>query len=144
MSGDLELHGILSHQIDCVWHHVLPMLEKSLGYADGKYSAEKILGFLLSKQMQLWIAIRAGSPEIRAFAITEIIHYPEKKVMLIMFASGKKSCEWIHFIEELKGFAQHHDCRSIEIYGRKGWERKLRPFGYVKIHYVYRLELGAE
>ena len=141
MKKMLEMEGILSHEIDSVWEKVSPMLNKALRYSFGKYTTESIREFLKGEQMQLWVGI--DYYEIRAFTITQIVNYPGKKILIIMFAGGSDLSGWLSYIEILKRFAKKKGCDGIEIYGRNGWVKKLKPFGYVHIHNVYRQELSG-
>lgn len=124
-----------------LWQDVLPMLIKALEYADGKYTLRSIFDALITKNMQLWIAVTQKN-EIKAFAITEIVNYPGKRVLLILFAGGEEVDTWLDKIEYLQNFAHFNDCQAVEIYGREGWAKKLLPHNYVKIHSVYRYEIG--
>lgn len=135
-----SVHGIYSYRIDEVWPEIEPMLEEAIKYSDGKFTAKCVKDALTTKEMQLWVAVNKKE-KIQAFAVTQIVNYPAKRVMIIMFASGSCLEKWLHFIHILKNYAEYQDCRSIEIYGRKGWEKKLAPYGYQTIHSVYRLEL---
>ena len=135
-----KIFAVKSYEIDKVWGKIKPLIYETLRYADGKYTVEKIKGCLNRKEMQLWLA-GLNEKDIDAYAITQVVNYPSKCVLLILFAAGKASDNWLHFIEDLKKYAQLQGCSAIEIYGRKGWEKKLKPFGYECIHQVYRLEL---
>lgn len=136
-----SVHGVFSYNIDSVWHVIEPMLDKALKHADGKYTARSVKDALITKSMQMWVAV-TEKEIIKAFAITQIINYPDKKVLSIMFAGGVDMKNWLHFIHILQNFGKFHDCLAIEIYGRAGWEKVLAPYGYEKIHSVYRLDIG--
>lgn len=133
-----SVHGIYSYNIDDVWPVIKPMLERSLDYADGKFSAKSVRDALITKAMQLWVAVTKDEI-IKAFAITQIVNYPNKCVLIIMFAGGESMQSWLRYINILQNFAAFHECEAVEIYGRNGWEKALAPYGYVKIHSVYRL-----
>lgn len=135
-----EFFGIVSHDIDMAWPDVEPLLQRAIKYSDDKFDTQSIYEALIARDMQLWVATTA-THEIKAFAITEIVDYPTKTVMLIMFAAGFQMEKWLHYIHVLKRYAYHHKCDSIEIYGRKGWAKKLAKYGYEQIHAVYRLDL---
>src|SRR5678816_599502 len=115
MKQSIRMQGIYSHDVESVWDQVCPMLELAMDYADGKYSCEKVFTFLTNKQMQLWVGYN-DEGKIQGFAITEIVLYPDKKVLIIMFASGTDVDEWIGYLEDLQRFADDCDCKSVEIY----------------------------
>ncbi len=138
---EISLHGVFSYLVPDLWHDIAPMLVESLKYADGKFSLRSVFDALITKNMQLWIGVTKKN-EIKAFAITEIVNYPAKKVLIIQFAGGHDMDTWLHNIDGLQNFAKFHDCEAVEIYGREGWAKKLLPYNYAKIHSVYRLEIG--
>jgi hypothetical protein len=133
------LQGVLSSKIDLVWHEIKSMLLEALQYADGKYTVDDIYQKLTSAQMQLWVVYH--NHKLCAFCITQIFIYPTEKRLGILFASGRDVYEWIHLNEIIKDFATTKGCSAVEIYGRPGWEKILRPFGYEKIHTVLKVEL---
>lgn len=137
----LSVHGIFSYNIDDVWQQVAPFLNEAISYSDGKFTLRKLHDLLVAKHMQLWVAVTKKNI-IKACAVTEIVDYPAKRVLFIVFAAGIEMHEWIKNIEVLQNFAAYHDCEAVEIYGRPGWEKVLKDYGYIKTHSVYRLQLG--
>lgn len=137
----LSVYGIFSYNIDDVWHKVENYLKDAIKYSDGKFTIRKLHDLLIAKHMQLWVAADKKN-NIKACAVTEIVDYPAKRVLLIVFAAGIGLEEWIHHIEVLQNFAAYHDCEAVEIYGRAGWEKVLKKYGYSKTHSVFRLQLG--
>ena len=140
MDDLMDCFGIVAGDIDIAWPYVEPLLQRAMRYSDRKFDTQSIYEALIARDMQLWVATTA-SQEIKACAITHIVDYPQKTVMIIMFAAGFQMDKWLHFIHILKRYAQHNDCDSIEIYGRNGWAKKLAKYGYEQIHAVYRLDL---
>lgn len=139
----MHFSGVNKLILDKVWFEIESMLIETLKFADGKYSAQSVYDALLSEHMQLWVAAPDDKPP-QAFAVTQIVSYPTKKIMLIMFAGGVKFNEWLPFIEYLKMFAMEHRCEAVEIYGRDGWKKKLFPYGFDQIHSVYRCTLAKD
>ena len=58
--------------------------------------------------------------------ITQIIPYPQKKVLRVIALAGKNFKE-VHdnFIDILETFAIRSGCSSLELWGRKGWKKML-------------------
>ena len=89
--------------------------------------------------MQLWVAF--DNDGLCAMEVTQIINFPRKKVLMLVFTAGRRAENWLHLIDELKIFAKQHGCTSIEGYGRPGWEKLSAPLGFKKIHTIFKLPL---
>lgn len=134
------LYGVQTDQVDQIWRFVIPLLEKAFDFADGKYSIDTIYQEIKKQTMQLWV-IFDKQYHLKAICITQIIFYPTEKRLAILFMAGFDMEKWLDLIDGLFGFAKQHDCKSIEVYGRPGWEKALKKYGFEKIHTVMRVKL---
>lgn len=134
------MYGVLSHSIDKVWPEVSVLLAPAVLYSDGKYEVEDVYKSLTERDMQLWVAFK--NKGLCATCVTQIINYPRKKVMFLLFIAGIQSINWLHLADDLAQFAREHGCQSVEGYGRPGWEKLGVPFGFKKIHTIFRLDLA--
>lgn len=99
-----------------------PYLQAALDKMGNEYEFEDIKDQLMSGDKQLWLG--------KAFAaVTEIILYPRKKVVLVHLAGGDMQ-ELIDTIPELEEFARIVEADGIEIVGRKGWSKILGNHGF--------------
>ena len=76
--------------------------------------------------------------------LLEVITYPRRKVLYIL-AGGGDLKEIIKTDEEIDSIAREFDCDSIEIRGRKGWERIANMHGpeYKTAYIVIRKDLNT-
>lgn len=77
-----------------------------------------VLDWIEAEKAQLWIG---GNP-VDAVCITEIIVYPHERACRLIFAAGdlERVLQGQGLVE---AWARSEGCASIEIEGRKGWER---------------------
>ena len=61
-----------------------------------------------------------------------------------MFLSGFQFDKWKHLISTLEKFAKHNSCKSIDFFGREGWEKKVKEMGFKKIHTVFSMPISYE
>lgn len=134
------MYGVLSTHIDSIWPDVASLLERAIIYSDGKYQIDDVYQFLKDRAMQLWVAFN-NEGLLKACCISQIVSYPRKKVLILIFVAGIDSTEWIHFADVLKEFAMDKQCQSIEFYGRPGWEKLTKQLGFKKIHTVFKFDL---
>ena len=127
---------------DQVWEKVIPLIDRAIEYADGKYGAEDIYKALKNREMQLWVAFtKVGA--LSAFCITKITHYPREKRGAILFASGHNVMEWLPFCKTIQNWARENGCTSMEVYGRRGWKKLLKQYGHYEIHTVLKVDLPS-
>jgi hypothetical protein len=127
--------------LDKVWFHVEPLLQKPLEIDGNAYTPKDILDGLLNKKMQLWIAWK--DEKIQAAIVTEIVDYPQLRACRWFLAGGTDIKDWIVPIQELvESWAQQNNVQRMEIVGRKGWGRWLKQ--YTNTHTVLMKEIQNE
>lgn len=134
-----SVYGVLHHAVDTVWKEAAPIIEKALDRADDKYSLEDIRKFILEKKMSLWVCFE--NHIMTACVLTQIVCYPQSKRLLIFSMSGVGIENWLKFEHLMKEYAIRENCSYVEVYGRPGWEKMLKNYGYDKIHTVLRAKL---
>lgn len=137
---DVRMYGVPAKQIDLIWSDVEPLLKSAIvRSAIDKYQTEDIYKSLLAQDMQLWVAY--DKKGLCAIEITQIINYPRQKVLMLVFTAGRDSETWLPFVDVLKQFAESHNCNSLEGFGRPGWEKLSKSFGFKKISTLYKFDL---
>lgn len=87
---------------------------------------------------------RGGSREaarMRALAITEIVPYPRITVCKLLACTGEDAHRWVDLLAGIEAWAKERGCGVLEPICRPGWERHLKPMGYVKTHVVLEKRL---
>ena len=137
----IHLSGIESTKVHQVWHEVLPLLDEALAHGMGEYTAEILLHNIVEGDNQLWVGHENN--EIWYVCVTAIETYPSGyKTCTVIALAGFDVDEWISNVEELDSWCQANGVDAIRIYGRKGWERKLKPYGFEHVYTV--LERAVE
>ena len=135
----MRLYHVIPKALDAIWSEVVPILEESIKYADGKYHIDDVYSFIMHGDMHLWIIF--DNQAIRAVIVTEFVNFPRKKILLLSFIAGNKAKDWLHLIDKFKDFAKLHECSAIEGNARTGWERVAKKVGFKKIHSTIQLDL---
>lgn len=106
-----------------VWITAGPLLAESIAMSRGRYEPRDVLEFCENGQMQLWLM---ATDKIAAAAVTEIVNYPRKRVVRVVFAGGSLAKEWCdEFDAALEAFGRSWGCSATEASGRRGWKRLL-------------------
>ena len=124
--------------IPVVWDNIKEYAAGCAKYTFGRFTAEDMLEGLLTKDQQLWTAFDEDG--IHAFWVTEVIKYPQTKVLVMHFTGGNRIKEWQTIgLKQLQKFARVTGCTKIESYGRPGWEKVWKHEGYKKRFVFYEL-----
>jgi hypothetical protein len=111
-----------------LWPIAKQFLAKSVELAHGAFDLDDIHTLLVNKDAQLW-AVHDG--EIKAVAVTQIMIYPKQKRLKLFLLGGNDMAKWEKSISDtFDNFAKANGCDGVELYGRKGWLRNLKQFGY--------------
>jgi hypothetical protein len=123
------IHGIQSKDVNDAWQYAEEFIVDALKHGIGEYLPEDIKLMCQHQRMQLWIKWSDKGP-IGAF-VTQILNYPQLNVLLVLLLGGKTFLEWKTEIDEiLVGYGKEHNCKYLELFGRKGWKNYLKDINY--------------
>ena len=120
----MKAHLISPEDGAYLWQDVGPMLARVTERSEGEMEPDDYLETLTQGAMQLWIATEEKN--ITLAMVTQIISYPQKKVLRVIAISGEKFIEaHSQFNDMVEAFAIRVGCSSMELWGRKGWKKML-------------------
>jgi hypothetical protein len=112
---------------------MIEQLEKAIAHAKGEYDLEDIINLAENGRMQIWRV-----PD-RGIGVTEFVQYPRKKRLRVVLFVGTFDEKVVQFFERLMDKTK---CDGIEVIGRKGWVKALKPFGYEEASVVVVKDIG--
>ena len=120
----MKTHLISAEDVPYIWDDVAPMLHRVKEHSEGELEIDDFLDHLTMGGMQLWIATE--DKEIIMSAVTQIISYPQKRVLRVIALAGENFRE-VHdnCINMVEAFAIKNQCSALELWGRKGWKKML-------------------
>ena len=62
--------------------------------------------------------------------VFRIVRYPRKRMLRIWLAGGDMDSSIDAMLEAAEFHAAQHECDGIEVVGRRGWEKVLKPYGF--------------
>lgn len=74
----------------------------------------------------LWLAWDGKT--VLAAAVTQLSLINHDQFCTILGCGGNSRGEWMHLIGDLERYARNEGCKSMRIWGRKGWERELPTY----------------
>ncbi len=118
-----KAHLLQPEDVAYIWEDVAPMLARVTSHTEGELEPDDFIEPLTHGEMQLWIVIE--DKEIIAALITQVIPYPQKKVLRLISLAGEDFSKFKDFISMVESFAIRSECSSLEMWGRKGWKKLL-------------------
>lgn len=97
-------------------------IQSALDYSGGTHTVDDVVDNVLTGRMQLW-------PAERGCAVTEIVVYPQKKVLHVFLAAGEMD-QLFDMIESAAEWARGQGCTAMTLAGRLGWQRAMKPLGW--------------
>ena len=119
----MKTHLISAEDVPYIWDDVGPMLHRIREHSEGELETDDFLDHLINGGMQLWISTDGGV--MHSAMITQIVIYPQKKVLRIISLAGSDFKKLYYFKDMVESFAIKTGCSSLELWGRKGWKRLL-------------------
>lgn len=112
-------------------------LGKSVDTAHGRYSMGHIVQEILNGDQHLWVVLDDDSKVISALT-TKFVSYPGKLLLAGQFLGGEKIMRWrALMLETLERWAIDNNCDGMEMTGRRGFEKVLRPHGWTPEYTVF-------
>lgn len=121
----MEIKVVSPEHLDLVWEEAAPLLEKALVNTD--MALAFIQGQLRENLFQLWLGF--DNDLMDTVMVTEIRQFEDYRVCYIWLLSGLFE-KWQEHLTTIEEWAKLNNCIAMEIDGRKGWERTLKPAGY--------------
>ena len=103
------------------WTHVEPMLLRATKRT-GCYEPIDLLKGAMSGRYGIWLC--ESEAGIDAAIVTEIVNYPRKRILEMMFVGGSNMALWLP--EAVRVFDEHAKktgCAHIACLGRRSWGR---------------------
>ena len=124
------------NEIRSIWGEISRHIKKATDYTYGRYEEVDVLHECLVGKFHLWVVYTEdedGEAKYIGAATTEVVKYPRKKVLSVVFLSGDDFSLWMPQVDQkFVDFAKVLECDFVEACGRAGWERKVKKLGWIK------------
>ena len=117
------------------WERSEPFLAAALGFS-GSHSVEDVLEEV-KEGSAVFYPVRDGA------AVFKLGEYPRKRVLLIWLYGGEMASNIKGVLEAAEFHAEELECTELMIVGRRGWERVLKPHGFVHQGVVLTKGIGG-
>lgn len=116
------------NKVDSAWAYVSPFIKKGLDEGLNECTMEDVKERANSGEV---LIIMVEDNELLCVQTYEIVNRTNKKIMNLFTTGGIKLDSYIsELLDVIDNIAKEQNCDSIYTKGRKGWERKLKGYGY--------------
>jgi len=137
----LKISSVPSEAVKHVWKDVEEILKKSVSTVKDKANMIDVLKGVFDDVYVLWVVLDEEDNIIAAFT-TRLLVYPQRKGLALDWVGGTRMKEWEdQLINTMRKYANELGCSHLEGYGRKGWGRALKKYGFYPEYIAYRMEL---
>ena len=127
--------------IGSVWKYLDGILKRAVDTVKDKSEVIDILTGIYEGMYVLWVVMNEDDKIIAAFT-TRLIQYPRRRALALDWVGGERMKEWEdQLIDTMRRYATELECSHLEGYGRKGWGRALKKYGFYPEYIAYRMEL---
>lgn len=142
MTQQLTLEHVRGEGLVSLWPRLQSELEKHEDLWLVAETPESIWAQLVAGALQLWVFLDK-SRSITMSLMTHIEQREDDRVMKIVWAVGVDARSAALTIESFERAALSLGCSRLEIWGRAGWARLLRDFGYREMARVVGRDLDG-
>ena len=139
--GSVFVSRIPAPYLAQAWPVAAKLMESAIEYTEGDSLMSDYLDAIIKDTMQLW-GIWLDDRMVAA-AVTQICHYPQCKALHGLLIGGGEMDKWMRDLDAaLMAFARDAGCKKFFVFGRRGWEPKLKTLGYKQSYVALSKEVN--
>ena len=125
------MYTVVSTQnVEAHWPRVSPWILQAIGPEADSSDLEYIKELAKRGIAHIWIGHRGAKEKIEMVLVTETLFYGPKKTLVLRWLSGSDIQADLEDLGLIEMWAKQNGYTDIEVWGRKGWERWMKPHGY--------------
>lgn len=132
--GAVRVVAIRPEDINEIWSKLKPYIEMALDYSLNEQSAEDVRQKGING-VYLYLVFYDGD-EILGVITVETFDYPNKRIVGVVHVGGKRLDDWLELMwDTVRSLAIEQGASEVISYGRQGWIKKLKKYGF-KLQYT--------
>jgi len=123
-----------------MWKQVRDLLTPAIEQTHGRWKPEYVFSALIFGQQTLWVVLK--DEEIFAAFTTEILTYPERKMINVHYLGGNGFDQWYPLMrDEVIKFGRICGCDGVELNARFGFWKWLKHDGFKRASCFYEKKI---
>jgi hypothetical protein len=120
-----ELFCVDPKAVSEYWPHVKHLIQRAISRTDLNCFCD-IEDAVLNGDDLLWIVW--DGKKVLCAATTSLTITEMSKVCILTACGGEDMNQWIPLFSQIEAYAKAEKCKSVRIYGRRGWQRVLPEY----------------
>lgn len=130
MREDTHYALITPGNLDSAWPIAAPWLMQAIGEADTWRDVDHLRQEILRGNAHLWMFQDKKTKDVLVVIVTEAIMLGGKPCLVIRWLGGADMQKWLDDIAIIERWAAVQGFHKVEVWGRPGWQRMLKPYGF--------------
>jgi hypothetical protein len=127
-----------------LWPIVAPLLAPAIRYSAGRIDMRSTFEWLMDERYQLWV-VHGEDKVVIAALVTREAWYPRRGMLTVDLCGGSNLVEWASDATRvLRNYARDAGLEGVELFGRRGWARALKPYGWTGEVVLVEVNAAAE
>ena len=138
----IKISAVPPEMVDDYWDVALPLLAKSFEYVAYKTTPEDVYEDIMTGRQSLWVAFEDDTLRIIGAYTVRIKTYPMGATASCEHLGGERMDEWAEEMSNvMERYIRDIGIEHMEIVGRRGWEKFLKPRGWSSDLVVFRKDI---
>ena len=134
------INPLTQEEVALRWAEIKPYVDKALEHAIDEHTAHDWFLAVMRGDAEVWEAIVGD--KTMSFGIVKVNHFPQHSQLQMVTAAGEgwdeygpEALEYAEFVAEQIG------CKRVTVWGRPGWQKKMKSLGYEHAYTVMSKEV---
>lgn len=134
------IRSLTKEELALRWKEIKPYIDKAVEHGvDETSSMDMFIGAMSNKYECIEATLEDKTV---SYGMLRVNHFEGHSQLQIVTATGSGFDEWAEEgLEYVEAYAKEIGCKYVTIWGRLGWPKKLKRFGYRQIYSVCAKEV---
>ena len=130
--------GMIDNWLPLIEHH----LERGVAETRGELSVDGVIQSIADGDM-VPILVVHGSTVLATLVLEISTHQTGKRTIGVAICAGEAMDEWLdEIVDTIDAVGREVNCSEIRITGRRGWSKKLAPYGFQPAYSVVSRDIN--
>ncbi len=116
--------------VESNWAKIAPWIAQAIEGSRAAQDLEQVKARAMNGSMQIWIGANPRTKLVSMVLVTEAILIDEIPMLVLRMLAGVDIDECLPDMALIESWAIGKGFHSLQVWGRKGWEKKLKPLGF--------------
>jgi hypothetical protein len=138
----IKISAVPPEMVDDYWDVAFRLFSKSFEYSSMKISPEDVYEDVMRGNQSLWLVFEEEPFEVIGAFTIRVKTYPAGAALAGEHLGGERLAEWAdQLFQIMEQYARDLGIKHLELVGRRGWEKILKPKGWKANLVIFEKEI---